>query len=295
MKNARRISGLLLLDKPSGPSSNAALQRVRRAFRAEKAGHTGALDPLASGLLPICLGEATKLAGLMLSGDKGYRVTAQLGSRTDTLDAEGEVVERRPVPPLDEANIECALATFRGSILQVPPMYSALKRNGRPLYELARRGISVERPARAVQVDRLSLVALDLPQLTLDADVSSGTYIRTLIDDLGQALGCGAHIVALRRTWAAPFRMPAMLPLVEIEAMGEAERDALLLPIEAAVAALPGVTLQTPAAEALRRGQVVEDDGADVEMLAAFDAGRLIAIARREAGKLRSLRGINND
>ncbi len=291
MRGARHVSGIVLLDKPSGPTSNAALQRVRRAFRAEKAGHTGALDPLASGLLPICLGEATKLAGLMLGGDKGYRVTARLGQRTDTLDSEGEVVETRPVPALSVAEIDSALVRFRGPQMQVPPMYSALKRNGRPLYELARRGETVERAARAIVVSRFDIVALQLPLITLDCDVSSGTYIRSLIDDLGQALGCGAHIVSLRRTWATPFLAPAMQALDSIEHESIERLDALLLPIEAGVGHLQRLDVDTISAAKLRQGQFVSTDIVG-ENLAVFHAERLIAIGAARDGVLRTTRGI---
>ncbi len=294
MRGARRVSGILLLDKPSGPGSNAALQRVRRVYRADKAGHTGALDPLASGLLPICFGEATKLAGLMLGGDKGYRVTVRLGVRTDTLDAEGVAVESLPVPALTRDDVEQTLTAFRGAQMQVPPMYSALKRNGRPLYELARRGEIVDRPSRAIRVSRLEIVVLELPLITLDCDVSSGTYVRSLVDDIGQTLGCGAHVATLRRTWAAPFVSHSMHTLDEIEKADVERLDSLLLPMESGVAHLPRIDLDDAAAIRFRHGQAMPTQ-VQADPVAVFAAGRLIAIGVARDGTLRTSRGIVGD
>jgi len=262
----RAIDGVLLFDKPSGPSSNDALQRVRTLFRAEKAGHTGSLDPLASGLLPICFGEATKLSTHLLDGDKGYRVVARLGQRTDTLDADGKLLEEKPVPALDNDSIEAALPPFRGEITQIPPMFSALKSGGKALYELAREGIEIDREPRQVVISKLNLITWDSPLLTLDVDCSSGTYIRTLVDDLGQALGCGAHVHALRRTWAAPFREPHMLSLSDLESLAWDTDllDVKLLAMEAATRELPSAQI------------------ADAE-IPRFKLGHPIAIAAREA------------
>lgn len=286
----RRVDGILLLDKPSGPSSNAALQRVKRLYQAEKAGHTGSLDPLASGLLPICLGEATKLSGLLLGADKGYETTARLGIRTNTLDADGGVTAEHPVGALDARQIEAVLAAFRGTIAQVPPMHSALKREGTPLYELARQGVEVERSPRTVTIHRIELQDLDLPRIRLAVDCSSGTYIRTLVDDIGLALGCGAHVAALRRVWAAPFRQPQMHSLAAIEALeGDLPAlDALLLPPAAALAHLPQVLVSASEAARLRHGNPVQPLRVpQAPVIAALDPhGELVGIARSEDGVL---------
>ena len=284
----RAIDGVLLFDKPPGPSSNDALQKVRTLFRAEKAGHTGSLDPLASGLLPICFGEATKLSTHLLDGDKGYRVTARLGQRTDTLDADGKLLLELPVPDLDEAAIELALAAFRGEITQVPPMFSALKSGGKPLYELAREGIEIEREPRAVTIAKLILVAWEPPLLTLDVDCSTGTYIRTLVDDLGQSFGCGAHVQALRRTWAAPFRDPQMLTLTELECLAWDTDllDRLLLPMEAATAELPRADLSSEEVVRFRGGHAISIMAREpAAIVATYDcSGALLGIARCEGG-----------
>lgn len=199
-KSGRNVNGVILLNKPLHMSSNAALQKVRRFFNANKAGHTGALDPLATGLLPLCFGEATKLSHFSLEADKGYRVTAHLGIRTTTSDAEGEVVAEHEVD-IDEAQIRALLPQFMGKQLQSPSMYSALKHEGRPLYAYAREGIEVPRKTREIEIKEITLLGYQAPYLELDVRCSKGTYIRTLIDDFGQALGCGAHVSALHRTW----------------------------------------------------------------------------------------------
>src|SRR5688572_24333118 len=202
----RKLDGLLLLDKPQGLSSNQALQRVRHLFRADKGGHTGSLDPLATGLLPLCFGEATKIAGLLLGSAKAYETTAVLGLTTDTDDADGAPLLERPVPALDEAAIESALAPLRGPIRQRAPVYSALKQGGEPLYAKARRGEIIEAPERDVVVHRFELIERDGPRLRLHVECGSGTYVRSLVRDLGEALGCGAHVATLRRSWVDPFR-----------------------------------------------------------------------------------------
>ncbi|GMU44702.1 MAG: tRNA pseudouridine(55) synthase TruB [Xanthomonadales bacterium] len=290
----RPLHAVLLLDKPAGPTSNAALQRVKWLYRAEKAGHTGALDPLASGLLPICFGHATRLSSYLLEGDKGYRATARLGIRTDTLDADGGPVAEGCIDGIEAAQIESALAAFRGEIEQVPPMYSALKRDGRPLHELARAGIEVERAPRRVRIDRLELVEWTPPFLVLDVDCSTGTYIRSLVDDLGQALGCGAHVHALRRTWAAPFRQPAMHTLAELDAhVGDlAALDALLLPVEAMIDWMPQVRIDAIFAERFGHGNVVRPNDAPMaDPVAVLSAdGRLLGIGRSDGHGLHPVR-----
>lgn len=295
----RPLSAVLLLDKPSGPSSNAALQRVRGLYRAEKAGHTGSLDPLASGLLPVCFGEATKLTTFLLSDDKGYRATARLGIRTDTYDADGRPLYEASFDHLDADTIDAALQRFVGEIDQVPPMYSALKRGGLPLYELARQGVEVAREARRVRVDRIRMIEWTPPFLVFDLDCSSGTYVRSLVDDLGQQLGCGAHVHALRRTWAAPFRDPIMHGLMDLDAlMGNLPAlDAHLLPVEVMVEGLPKCTLEGE--DVLRFGrhgnQVVVDQAPISEALAVMSTGgRLLGIARCSDGHtLKAVRVLN--
>lgn len=229
--NALPIDGVLLLDKPGGMTSNSALQRARRLMNARKAGHTGTLDPLATGLLPICFGEATKFGGYLLDSDKGYRAEIRLGERTDTGDAEGQVVERRPVE-VDRNRIEQVLAGFRGIQAQVPPMYSALKRDGRPLYELARAGMTVERQARQVCIHELALIDSGPATLHIEVLCSKGTYIRVLAEDIGEALGCGAHIRALRRTRVGPFGIAAGVGIEQLEDREPADRAGLLLPVD---------------------------------------------------------------
>ncbi len=207
------VNGVLLLDKPAGMSSNHALQRVRRLFQAQKAGHTGTLDPMATGLLPVCFGEATKFSSYLLDADKCYRTYVRLGEITDTGDAEGAVVERRSVAGFTDTDIERALASFRGEIKQVPPMYSALKHQGRPLYELARQGKTIERAPRPVTVYDMRLLGRDASGFELEVACSKGTYIRTLAEDIGHALGCGAHITALRRLRTGTFDDSGMVSL----------------------------------------------------------------------------------
>lgn len=261
----RPVDGVLLLDKPPGLSSNQALQRVKHLYQADKAGHTGSLDPLATGLLPVCLGEASKFTQYLLEADKIYRTRIRLGQRTTTGDAEGAVIAQAPVPVLDAATIEPALARFRGDINQVPPMYSALKKDGRPLYELARQGVEVERAARPVTIHRLELLPAESQQradeLLLEAHVSKGTYIRTLAEDMGEALGCGAHVVMLRRLTHGPFVQPAMVTLEQLEQTladgGHEALDRLLLPAWAGIASWPRVELSESCAYYLLQGQPV--------------------------------------
>lgn len=259
-RNRRPISGVLLLDKPVGWTSNAALQKVKRLYQAQKAGHTGSLDPLASGLLPICLGEATKLSSFLLNADKSYRFTCRLGATTTTGDAEGEIVVTRPIQPMSRERVEAALQSFIGVIQQVPPMYSALKRDGQPLYKLARRGIEVERVPREVTIHELRLLRLADQELECDLRCSKGTYVRTLAADLGEVLGCGAHIAALRRTAVEPYDTNSMITLDALNErveQGWAALDDCLLPIDSAVAAWPAVRVRSDSAFYLRQGQPI--------------------------------------
>jgi tRNA pseudouridine55 synthase len=257
----RRVDGILLLDKPIGLSSNAALQKVRYLLRARKGGHTGSLDPLATGLLPLCFGEATKVSGFLLDADKRYRTTIQLGTTTATGDREGEVLETHAFDHVDRADVGRVLPQFRRDILQVPPMYSALKHQGQRLYHLARSGVEVERPPRAVTIHELTLVDMRPGGLVeLDVLCSKGTYIRSLAEDLGRALGVGAHVDALRRTGLGPFDAQRMMTLEQIETLSADDPSALdgaLLPSDAALADWPEVHLGKDAAFYFRQGQAV--------------------------------------
>lgn len=260
-KKGRDVHGVFLLDKPQGISSNDIMQKVKRLFRANKAGHTGALDPLATGMLPICLGEATKFSQFLLDSDKRYFVTAKLGERTDTSDAEGQVVETCEVNVL-EADILAALPQFRGDILQVPTMFSALKHNGKPLYEYARQGITVEREARPITIFELKFVEYQAPYLSLEVHCSKGTYIRTLVDDLGEVLGCGAHVSVLRRLAVGDYPVEEMMPIEELQLLAESfpqqELHRLLLPMDTAVASLPQINLDESQTKAVKFGQRVK-------------------------------------
>lgn len=262
----RKLDGVLLLDKPRGLSSNQALQRVRHLFRADKGGHTGSLDPLATGLLPVCFGEATKIAGGLLGARKAYDTVARLGVVTDTDDADGQPLRERAVPELRVPEIDAALQALTGRIQQRPPIYSALKRGGEPLYAKARRGEVVEVESRPVDVHGFELQsAADLldggePLLRLHVECGSGTYVRSLVRDLGEALGCGAHVAELRRLWVDPFRDPRMWTLDELEALARRSEQALeacLLPIEAGMLSWPRLELDAAQATRLGHGQLV--------------------------------------
>lgn len=270
--STRRVDGVLLLDKPCGVSSNAALQSAKRLVRAAKAGHAGTLDPLASGLLPILLGEATKLSQLALDADKEYLARAHLGIVTSTGDAEGEVRERHPctVRPQD---VEPVLARFRGTVEQIPPMYSALKREGRPLYEMAREGREIAREARRVQVYELAQTGLEGDRLELRIRCSKGTYVRTLVEDIGRALGCGAYLAGLRRVAAAGFGIDEALTLEELAAMDPLARDRRLLPMERLLGELPRVELPAELADRFRQGQVLRLAQAPAGRCGVFLAG----------------------
>ena len=293
----RNVDGLLLLDKPQGLSSNQALQQARHLFRAEKGGHTGSLDPLATGLLPLCFGEATKIAGLLLGARKAYTATAVLGLTTDSDDADGAPLRERPVPDFDEARIEAALAPLRGTILQRAPIYSALKQGGEPLYAKARRGEAIEAPEREVSVHSLSLTGRDGPRLELHIECGSGTYVRSLVRDLGEALGCGAHLTALRRLWVEPFREPRMVTLEQLEqAAGQGDEALLawLLPVAAGLADWPVLQLDEAQSQAIVRGQPIVVAGASGCHAAFASDGALLALVELDAeGRSRILRGFN--
>ena len=288
----RKLDGLLLLDKPPGLSSNQALQRVRHLFRADKAGHTGSLDPLATGLLPVCFGEATKIAGLLLGSRKAYETTAVLGLTTDSDDADGAPLLERDVPAsLTRDDIERALAPLRGAIRQRAPIFSALKQGGEPLYAKARRGETIQAPERDVHVHRLDLLDVDGPRLRLHVECGSGTYIRSLVRDLGEALGCGAHVATLRRLWVQPFSTPAMVTLEQLEALREQGEDILdrcLLPLEAGLVDFPVVTLDEAQARRLGQGQQIGlAPGTPAGLTAAYDGqGRALALGEVDAAAI---------
>lgn len=284
VKRIRRdVNGILILDKPRGMSSNQALQKVRWLLNAEKAGHTGSLDPLATGVLPLCFGEATKFSQYLLDADKGYETVAQLGVTTTTGDAEGEVLERRDVT-VGRDELEAALGRFRGEIQQVPPMYSALKKDGQPLYKLARAGEVVEREARSVTIARLELLAFDSTKATLSVSCSKGTYIRTLVEDLGQVLGCGGHVAELRRTQAGPFNLSQAISLEELEKAhaegGNEALDRFLLPSDSGLEHWPLVQLSEHSAYYWLHGQPVRaPEAPKFGMLRVQDhTGRFIGI-----------------
>ncbi|MDC5704465.1 tRNA pseudouridine(55) synthase TruB [Vibrio europaeus] len=270
-RKGRPINGVVLLDKPTGISSNDALQKVKRIYFAEKAGHTGALDPLATGMLPICLGEATKFSQFLLDSDKRYRVIAKLGERTDTSDSDGEVVETRPVDvSLDQ--LEACIDNFRGESDQVPSMFSALKYQGKPLYEYARKGIEVPRESRKITVYEIVLHRFEGDEVEMEVHCSKGTYIRTIVDDLGEMLGCGAHVTMLRRTGVAKYPYEKMVTLEQLnELLEQAHRDEvapkelldpLLLPMDTAVEDLPEVNLNAELTNLVQHGMPVQVFGA---------------------------------
>ncbi|MFV8429186.1 tRNA pseudouridine(55) synthase TruB [Vibrio owensii] len=270
-RKGRPINGVILLDKPTGISSNDALQKVKRIFFAEKAGHTGALDPLATGMLPICLGEATKFSQFLLDSDKRYRVIAKLGERTDTSDSDGEVVETRLVD-VNLEKLEACIDTFRGESDQVPSMFSALKYQGKPLYEYARKGIEVPRESRKITVYEIVLHRFEGDEVEMEVHCSKGTYIRTIVDDLGEMLGCGAHVTMLRRTGVAKYPYEKMVTLEQLnELLEQAHRDEvapkelldpLLLPMDTAVEDLPEVNLNAELTNLVQHGMPVQVFGA---------------------------------
>jgi len=273
----RRVDGVLLLDKPSGLSSNAALQRARRVLQAEKGGHTGTLDPLASGLLPLCFGEATKFAQFLLDADKGYRATVRFGVTTDTLDAEGNVLSTSAVT-LDRPAVEALLAASLGAQMQTPPAHAALKYRGRAYYEYARAGEDIPRLPRVVRIDRLALLRWEPPDAIVDVTCSKGTYVRVIAADLGERAGCGAHLSGLRRTRTAGFEVEDAVPLETLEALpDEAERR--LLPVDVLVAHLPRAEIDAAAAAAFLHGQAVAVAHAAAGPCSVYGEGRLLGVA----------------
>ncbi|MEQ9915679.1 tRNA pseudouridine(55) synthase TruB [Pectobacterium aroidearum] len=281
-RRGRDIHGVLLLDKPQGVSSNDVLQKVKRIFNANRAGHTGALDPLATGMLPICLGEATKFSQYLLDSDKRYRVIARLGQRTDTSDADGNVIEERAIG-FSATELEQALEGFRGTTQQVPSMYSALKYQGRKLYEYARQGLTVPREAREITVYELQFIRWEGDELELEIHCSKGTYIRTIIDDLGEKLGCGAHVIYLRRLQVATYPIERMVTLEQLAALVEQAQaqelspslslDPLLMPMESPVIDFPEVNLTPVVAGYLKLGQPVQAANAPLNGMVRITEG----------------------
>ncbi|MBC8519242.1 MAG: tRNA pseudouridine(55) synthase TruB [Gammaproteobacteria bacterium] len=267
-RKGRNVSGILLLDKPAGITSNGALQRVKHLFFAKKAGHTGSLDPIATGILPICLGEATKFSGFLLNADKSYVAECQLGVVTRSGDSEGEVVSERPVEGVSEEIIKNALEQFRGDIEQIPPMHSAIKVNGQPLYKLAHQGIEIEREPRQVTIYALDFIGLDADKerMTISVHCSKGTYIRTLVEDIGEIIGCGAHVAELRRTTLGPYKEDDLLTIEELEEIREADGnrglDSRLLSLDSAVEDYDKVQLDRDSSYYIRQGQPIQVSGA---------------------------------
>ena len=281
-KTWKQVDGVLLLDKPIGLTSNDALQKARRLFSAAKGGHTGTLDPLATGLLPLCFGEATKFSADLLDADKTYEAVLQLGVTTDSGDAEGAVTATAAVN-VEMADVLRVLPRFVGDLQQVPPMHSALKRNGRPLYELARQGIEVERAPRAVTIHAIDCLDFSGSTLNLRVACSKGTYIRVLAADIGQALGCGAHLAALRRTRVGDLDLSGAVTLAQLEALAEEERGACLQPVDALLQSLPAIVLEGPAAERFSHGNPVDTLPGVNGKIRAYAGSRLIGIGETGA------------
>jgi tRNA pseudouridine55 synthase len=280
------VDGVLLLNKPVGITSNAALQKAKWLLNAKKAGHTGTLDPFADGLLPLCFGEATKFSAFLLDADKHYRAVLQLGVTTTTGDPEGEILATREVHT-SRADLEAVLPRFTGEIEQIPPMHSALKHQGRPLYEYARAGIEIERPPRRVTIRTLELVECDPPRVVLDVQCSAGTYIRTLAQDIGAALGCGAHLTALTRIAAGGFNLEQARTLADLDALDASQRPALLLPADCLVAHLPAVQLDAADAAALCQGRSVAHPTAHPGLTRVYAAPHaFLGLADADAGHL---------
>lgn len=293
----RSLTGILLLDKPAGITSNHALQIAKRLYRADRAGHTGSLDPLATGLLPICFGEATKIAGFLLSARKAYLAECRLGIVTDTDDAEGAVLRERDVPLCDDAIIRAQLAKLTGLIVQVPPVYSALKQRGVALYKRARRGEVVAAPSREVEIHKFDLVERAGDRLRLHVECGSGTYVRALVRDLGEALGCGAHLTALRRLWVQPFKTPHMFMPQQLESIlserGKAGLDECLLPLEAGLADWPTLPADARARDALVHGRRIASAAAPGRYRVHAADGRLLALIEADGREARVLRGFS--
>jgi tRNA pseudouridine55 synthase len=295
----RQVDGVLLLDKPPGLTSNGALMRVKRLYNAEKAGHTGTLDPLASGLLPICFGVATRFAQFLLDAHKRYVATVRFGITTTTQDADGDVVGSRPVD-IDRDALVALLPRFTGRLMQVPPAHSALKLAGKPYYDYARRGIDIPRAPREVWIHRLKLVAWNAPDATFDVECSKGTYVRALAADMGEALGCGAHLIALRRTASGGFSVENAMTLESIDAIDDEARTRLLLPTSALVAHLPRLDIDAATASAYLHGQAIPAataapcDGAEAApVLAVFGPDGLLGVAEVHDGIARPRRSVS--
>lgn len=287
----RAIHGILLLDKPLNWSSNDALQKVKRIFNAAKAGHTGSLDPLASGMLPICLGEATKISAYLLDADKTYRFKCALGKKTTTGDAEGEVTQTRPHEHITGADVERLLPQFTGDLMQIPPMYSALKKDGKRLYQLAREGIEVERKPRPITIYKLELLAFQSGEMELFATCSKGTYVRTLAEDMGEILGCGAYVTELRRTSVGPYAgqdMMTMEQLQELAERGEAALDAKILTLDTGLMNWPAVELDANSAFYMKQGQPILVAKSPVSgLVRLYDQSRFIGIGEiQDDGKV---------
>ncbi|EOR02425.1 tRNA pseudouridine(55) synthase TruB [Acinetobacter tandoii] len=275
----RAVHGVFLLNKPLGISSNAALQKVRWLLRAEKAGHTGALDPLASGLLPICFGEATKFSHFLLDSTKRYQTTIQLGHSTTTGDVEGEILLEQAVPVLTEESIQNVLNQFVGEIQQIPPMYSALKKQGRPLYELARKGIEVEREARPITIEAIQLLSFTENSITLDVTCSKGTYIRVLGEDIAKALGSYGHLTYLHRIQTGHFELIPSYTIEYLEGLTEQEREALLLPVYAPVQHFTQIQVPEGRAEYFSRGMESNIDHTAEAQVLVFDGDKCLGLA----------------
>jgi len=289
------MNGLLVIDKPAGPTSFDVVHQVRRALKIKKVGHTGTLDPAATGVLPLCLGEATKIAGHILESEKAYEAAIRLGITTDTLDAEGKVLSEQPVPPLDAALVEAALARFRGTFLQTPPMFSAVKVDGKRLYEHARAGEEIARAAREVTVHELTLRDWSANELRVFVRCSKGFFVRVLAQELGEAIGCGGHLRALRRTRTGPFTLAQAIPLerllAQVEAEGPESITPVLVPIEAALAELPAVTVTDAEAVKVIHGVPLETHAQVAGKLRVMsERGALLAIAEIDRGRLRYAR-----
>ncbi len=282
----RPLDGVLLFDKPLELSSNTALQKVRRLYQAEKAGHTGTLDPLASGLLPVCFGEATKFSMGLLDADKSYRATIQLGQTTTTGDAEGEVITTRPVS-VNEEQVLAVLQRFLGTIEQLPPMYSALKHQGKPLYEYIRNGETIERELREVIIHDLSMERLEGDELDIVVRCSKGTYVRTLGEDIGEALGCGGHLIALRRTSIGDFNLDSAYTLPQLEAMDMQQLEACLLPLDCMLQEMPSLELDTTELQRMAQGQRLGKHG-DLPQgkLRLYSAGRFVGVGELQGTRL---------
>jgi tRNA pseudouridine55 synthase len=293
----RDINGIILLDKDTGLSSNAALQKVKRLFFAKKAGHTGALDPLASGILPICLGQATKVAGFLLNDDKRYFVRGQLGQTTDTLDCEGEITAIKNFEQISEAQVLDTALSFQGDIEQVPPMYSALKKDGQPLYKLARQGIEIERKARSVTIHKLDFLGYENGIISLEVSCSKGTYIRSLIADIGEKLGCGAHVIELRRTGFAHIDITQAIKFADLETLiGDTDADfeqldAKIFPSEAMLPSIHSVTIDKQQSIDIRYGRKIKIENQADNLVKMFDENTIfLGIGQIENGYLQPKR-----